>query len=124
MDLQGQQHQVSVAEIKTGEVRVAEDTVVRYSHREGNVNLVLLRIWSDKTKGERLGNWDQHTVLTDLHVCKPKNATNHSKQIYLNLTKSSPWIVVLLQQDLRQEAPMMLLNATAYSLLKFVLPHW
>lgn len=35
---------------------MAEDTVARYSHREGNVNVVLLIIWSDKTKGERLGS--------------------------------------------------------------------
>lgn len=102
---------------------MAEDTVVRHCHREGHVNLVLLVIWNDKTKGERLGNWDQHTTLTDLHVYKPKIPANHSKQLYLNLTKSSPWIVVLLQQDLRQEAPMKLLNATAYSLLKLGLPH-
>lgn len=33
--------------------------------------MVLLVIWSDKTKGERLGTWDQHTTLTDHHVYKP-----------------------------------------------------
>lgn len=65
--------------LKAGLVRVAEGTELRYSPTEGHVNLVLLVAWSDKTKGERLGNLDQHTALTDLHVYKPTNATKPLK---------------------------------------------
>lgn len=50
-----------------------------YSPREGHLNLVLLVTWSDQTKGERLGKWDQHTALTDLPVYKPTNATKPLK---------------------------------------------
>lgn len=71
-----------------------------------------------KEKDNELGSAHSFDSPSYLQTLK-----SYSKEIWLNSTESLSQVMVLLQQDLRKETPMMLVNATAYSLLKSGLSH-